>query len=164
MSDFLPVSISLRWIAGQGELTSTGTDGLAFFKSKYNGFKQSGHEVPNTDEAFLGNDNRIRKREFSDASSLGSQSSHCVKTFNNLRLCKSDFGNNVTSDGRRRRALVGGPGDAADVEIMFIPASFATEGKRTSLLSVLRELILILTSVLTLMSYHVYIKLHFIHK
>lgn len=124
-----PIRTGVKWIAGQGELTSTGTDGLAFFKSKYNGFKQSGHEVPNTDEAFLGNDNRIRKREFSDASSLGSQSSHCVKTFNNLRLCKSDFGNNVTSDGRRRRALVGGPGDAADVEIMFIPASFATEGE-----------------------------------
>lgn len=65
-----------RWIAGQGELTSTGTDGLAFIKSKYNGYVQSGSEVgtefgvqpkpglgSDGDFVFGDGDNRIRKRE-----------------------------------------------------------------------------------------------------
>ncbi|KAI5724823.1 hypothetical protein M8J77_007589 [Diaphorina citri] len=122
-----PIKTGVKWIAGQGELTSTGTDGLAFFKTKYNGYKQAGPaDIPTANDAiFSGNDNRIRKRD-------SSNTVDCINTFNHLRLCKESnatFGN-VDENGRRRRALVpGGDSDGADVEIMFIPASFATEGE-----------------------------------
>uniref|UniRef100_A0A8D9E0E7 Glucose dehydrogenase [FAD, quinone] n=1 Tax=Cacopsylla melanoneura TaxID=428564 RepID=A0A8D9E0E7_9HEMI len=125
-----PIRTGVMWIAGQGELTSTGTDGLAWIKSKYNGYKQAGPEVGpvagDSDPLFQGNDNRIRKR---DGSVVSGASDDCINTFNKLRLCK--FDNNVTLNeaGRRRRALVGGASDSADVEVMFIPASFATEGE-----------------------------------